>query len=108
MTHSVTIADAALQDLYDIHDYLFEVEGPDRALAIVEQLEKQISTLSVLPARGNIPKELAENGQTSFRELHYKPYRIFYSIYEETVTVLLVADGRRDMQTLLRQRLLKD
>lgn len=106
MIHSVIIADNALQDLYDIHDYLFESEGADRALAIIEQIEQQFETLSAFPHRGNLPKELLETGQTSFRELHYKPYRIFYAIDDNDVTVLLIADGRRDMQTLLRQRLL--
>lgn len=108
MTYAVIIADAALQNLYDIHDYLFEAEGADRALAVVEQIEQQINTLSTLPQQGNLLKELLETVQTSFRELHYKPYRVFYSTGEKTVTVLLVADGRRDMQTLLRQRLLND
>ena len=41
-----------------------------------------------------------------FREIFYKPYRIIYRVEHRTVYVYLIADGRRDMQTLLSRRLL--
>jgi hypothetical protein len=36
-----------------------------------------------------------------------KPYRIIYRIIGEYVYVMLIADGRRDMQALLQRRLLQ-
>ena len=36
----------------------------------------------------------------------FKPYRIVYQVLGETVYVMLIADGRRDMQALLQRRLL--
>jgi toxin ParE1/3/4 len=38
--------------------------------------------------------------------IFFKPYRIIYRVIENNVYVLLIADGRRDMQTLLQRRLL--
>ena len=40
-----------------------------------------------------------------YREIFFKPYRIIYRVMEDNVYVLVIADGRRDMQTLLQRRL---
>ena len=45
-------------------------------------------------------------GIREYREAHFKPYRIVYRVLGEEVYVYLVADGRREMQTLLASRLL--
>ena len=45
-------------------------------------------------------------GNRTFREVHYKPYRILYRVLGRQVTVLIIADGRRDMRALLAKRLL--
>ena len=42
-----------------------------------------------------------------YREIFFKPYRIIYRVMDNTVCVLLIADGRRDRQTLLQRRLLR-
>ena len=42
-----------------------------------------------------------------YREIFFKPYRIIYRVMEDNVHVLVIADGRRDMQTLLQRRLLQ-
>jgi len=39
-------------------------------------------------------------------EILGKPYRIIYRVMAENVYVLVIADGRRDMQALLQRRLL--
>ena len=36
----------------------------------------------------------------------FKPYRVIYRVLGNVVHVFLIADGRRDMQTLLQRRLL--
>ena len=65
-----------------------------------------LSGLATLPNRGNHPRELLELGNRSFREVHFKPYRIVYRVLEREVHVLIVADGRRNMRALLARRLL--
>ncbi|MCY4059988.1 MAG: type II toxin-antitoxin system RelE/ParE family toxin, partial [Gammaproteobacteria bacterium] len=42
-----------------------------------------------------------------YREVFFKPYRNIYRVVEDTVYVFVIADGRRDMQTLLQRRLLQ-
>ncbi|GAB7140297.1 hypothetical protein RsTz2092_02450 [Deferribacterales bacterium RsTz2092] len=41
----------------------------------------------------------------NYREVFYKPY-IIYTVSEMCVYVVLIADGRRGMRTLLEARLL--
>ncbi len=41
-----------------------------------------------------------------FREIFFKPYRIIYQVMGNTAYVMLIVDGRRDLQALLQRRLL--
>lgn len=70
------------------------------------QIEKQCKTLSESPQRGAHPKELLSLGIREYREVFFKPYRIIHRILNDTAYVLLIANGRRDLQTLLERRLL--
>ena len=72
----------------------------------MKQIEKTFSRLSEFPDRGTHPKELLALGIREYREIFFKPYRVIYRVMGKNVYVLLIADGRRDMQTLLQRRLL--
>jgi toxin ParE1/3/4 len=80
------------------------VERADRLFAT---LRRTYLKLRKMPLRGKIPTELFEIGVMEFRELHYKPYRAIYSLESTTVCVHCVLDGRRDIQTILQERLLR-
>ena len=64
-------------------------------------------SLTELPERGVYPRELISLGIRDYREIFFKPYRIIYRILNKTVYAYLIVDGRRDMQTLLQNRLLQ-
>jgi toxin ParE1/3/4 len=109
MPFSVFLTDDALRDLTEIRDYFAgRRDGPERAAAVLDAMEKRVQRLSTHPERGRIPRELRETGLREFREIFFKPYRILYRIVDARIYVLLVADGRRDMQSLLQRRLLRD
>ncbi|MBP6724717.1 MAG: type II toxin-antitoxin system RelE/ParE family toxin, partial [Halioglobus sp.] len=59
------------------------------------------------PQRGAYPKELMAIGLREYREIFFKPYRIIYRVMDKKVYVMVIADGRRDMQALLQRRLLQ-
>lgn len=42
-----------------------------------------------------------------YREVHFKPYRIVCRVSDDAGHVLMIADGRRDMEVLLQRRLLE-
>ena len=46
-------------------------------------------------------------GFESIASFFFRPYRIIYRVIENNVYVLVIADGRRDMQSLLQRRLLQ-
>jgi len=46
-------------------------------------------------------------GLREYLEIYFKPYRIIYWVMSDQVYVMVIADGRRDMQTLLQRRLLQ-
>lgn len=104
--YKVLITEHALLDLDDIAHNITLRDGPARAEQVGRQIEQAYASLSLLPNRGNYPRELLELGNRSFREVHFKPYRIVYRVLGPQVVVLLVADGRRDMHALLARRLL--
>jgi len=63
--------------------------------------------LSESPERGTYPKELLALGIRDYREIFFKPYRVIYQVIGDKAHVLLIVDGRRDMQALLQRRLLE-
>lgn len=103
--YKVIVTEHALLDLDDIAHYITLHDGPERAEQVGRHIERAYSSLSTLPHRGNHPRELLELGNRTFREIHFKPYRIVYRVLEREVVVLIVADGRRDMHALLARRL---
>ena len=106
MAFLVQLTDDAARDLEEICDYIARHDEPGRADYVLEQIEKAFSSLSESPERGNYPAELLDIGIREYREIFSRPYRIIYRVMENNVYVLLIADGRRDMQTLLQRRLL--
>ena len=97
----------AEDDLFDIYAFVAVSDSVEQANRLFAALRRTCMKLRKLPLRGNIPTELFEIGVTEFRELHYKPYRIIYSRELTTVSVHCVLDGRRDIQTILQERLLR-
>jgi toxin ParE1/3/4 len=96
----------AEDDLFDIYAVVAMNDSVEKADRSFEAL-RQTCLLRKVPLRGNIPTELFEIGVTEFRELHCKPCRIIYSLEPTTVYVYCVLDDRRDIQTILQERLLR-
>jgi toxin ParE1/3/4 len=48
---------------------------------------------------------LLKRGNRSYRQILFKPYRILYRVRAGTVFIAVIADGRRDMASLLSRRL---
>jgi len=107
MKYTVKLVEAAELDLHEIHLYVEVNDSPERADDLLNGLEKTILGLARMPERGHYPPELERIGIREYREIHFKPYRIIYAVHGNDVIVHSVLDGRRDMQTLLQQRLLR-
>jgi toxin ParE1/3/4 len=105
--HTVLLTDDAQADLQELYDYIAEHDAPAKADAVLNRLEAVVASLSRFPERGAVTKELRELGIRDYREVYFKPYRLIYRVMAAKVFVYLIVDGRRDMQTLLTQRLVR-
>ena len=105
MPFRVFLTNDAARDLEELYDCIALHDAPRKADYVLDQIEKAFSKLSELPERGAYPKELLTLGIREYRQIFFKPYRIIYRVMEKNVYVLLIVDGRRDMQSLLQRRL---
>jgi toxin ParE1/3/4 len=106
MPFAVLLTDDAAQDFGELYDYIARHDAPGKADYVLNQIEKAFTGLAESPQRGAYPKELLALGIREYREIFFKPYRVIYRVTDNNVYVLLIADGRREMQTLLQWRLL--
>ena len=106
MRYDVQITKGAEADLAEILAFLAEREGSLVAERVLEGLLDAADNLTRFPERGSFPKELLKLGIRDFRQVMFHPYRLIYRIAGNQVFLLLVADGRRDFQSLLERRVL--
>jgi toxin ParE1/3/4 len=105
MRFEVLLTADAEGDLDELYDYIAGHDTPGNAAHVLDRIEEALERLSTFPERGAYPKELLALGIREYRQTFFKPYRMIYRVIEQRVYVYLVADGRRDMQTLLTRRL---
>jgi toxin ParE1/3/4 len=106
MKYEVLLTAGAERDLAAIYEHIADVDGAAAAEHVMEHLLRVSDRISGFPERGTIPKELLALGIREYRQLFFKPYRVIYRILEDRVFIVLIADGRRDMEALLARRLL--
>lgn len=104
----VNILSSAEEDLFEIYQYVYFNDSEEKAEKLHSKLYEKCISLQEYPNRGNVPSELSLLGIDDFLDLNYKPYRIIYQIVEKVVFVHCVLDGRRDMQKLLQERLIRE
>jgi toxin ParE1/3/4 len=102
----VLLTAGAEQDLEALHDYIREFDCIANADHVLDQLMQVVQSLSRFPERGSYPKELVPLGIKEYRQTAFKPYRVIYRVLGKQVVIYLIADGRRDMQSVLARRLL--
>lgn len=106
MRYEVLLTEGAERDLEEIHDYIAEFDSPKRAERVLDRLLALTESLADSPERGSTPKELRSVGIVEFRQVFFKLYRVIYRVIGRRVYIYVIADGRRDMQSLLAHRLL--
>lgn len=100
------ITAGASSDLELLHAYVRSTRSLAQADELLHVLIEKAESLQTFPHRGSIPHELMGLSAGDVRQTLAWPYRIIYRIAGETVYVVIIADGRRDLRTLLQQRLL--
>ncbi len=107
MKYKVYIISDAEEDISSIYKYVAINDSVQKADTLLENIEEKIFNLTELANRGHTPPELERIGIYEYREIHFNPYRIIYQITESDVYVHCILDGRRDLEDLLQERLLR-
>ena len=107
MSYQVFLTDDAAHDLDALYNHIESHDTPEKAEYVLDKIEDAFSSLSENPERGAYPNELLAIGLREYRETYFKPYYIIYRVMTDNVYVMVIADGRRDMQALLQRRLLQ-
>jgi len=106
MSYAVRITSAAWRDLEEICTWITEHDSPTKAEHVLDRLSETAARIGDMPHRGSRPTELPPGTEGEYRQVFFKPYRIIYKFSGGEVTILLIADGRRNLQSLLLRRLL--
>lgn len=107
MKYQVYIIVDAEDDIFGIFRYIARNDSIQRVEIILKSIEDKINGLSESANCGHIPPVLDRIRINEYGEIHYIPYRIIYQIIESDVFVLCMLDGRRDLEDLLQERLLR-
>lgn len=106
MAHEVALTKDAERDLEDIYRYIAEHDSRASADHVLERLLQTTDSLRSTPDRGSPPRELLSLGISEYRQVFFKPYRLIYRVHAQQAVIYVIADSRRDMQSLLARRLL--
>lgn len=107
MKFSVHLVADAEKDIDELYFYVAIHDAAEKAAKLIDNIERTIMSLETLPQRGHYPPELERIGVFDFREVFFKPYRIIYEVVKSDVFIHCVLDGRRELQDLLQQRMLR-
>ena len=105
-TYKTVISRYAEDDLIEILDYYSSINA-EYSLKLMGTLEKRVSELKKYPERGRIVPELEKQNIVEYREIIEGNYRIIFSIQDNTVIIHTVIDGRRNLEELLMNKLMR-
>lgn len=105
-TFQVNWARTAIIDLEAIIEYIAD-DDITTALSILKKLERTAKGLKTMPLRERIVPEIASYGIQIYRELISSPWKIIYRISGRSVSVVSVLDGRRNLEDILFERLVR-
>ena len=103
----VNLTSSAEDDLFETYKYIYFKDSAEVADKIYSGLKEKCFSLQEFQERGHVPKELSLFSINDFQEIIYNSFRIIYQIIDKEVFIHCVIDGRRDIQKLLQERLIR-
>ena len=105
---SVVWTEIAARDVERFAAYLVD-EAPLRAAQVVDRIVSRAESLAFFPERGRVPPELRGIGDRTWREVQEPPWRIIYKVASSRrVEIHAVLDGRRSLEDVLMERILRE
>lgn len=97
---------AAREDLRDIVEYITARGDAANAVRVFDRLVARVESLATSPERGHRPPEFELITEPPLLEIIDRPWRILYGCERGRVVVAAIVDGRRDVEAVLKERLL--
>ena len=95
----------ARDDLNELIDYI-SVANLDYAVKILDAIEENVKKLNMFPNRYRIVPELETCGYLIYREIIVEYWRVIFRIENNFVYIMLVIDGRRNLEDILLKKIL--
>ena len=95
----------AREDVNEIIDYISK-NNMNYAVKILDNIEENVKKLDTFPESYRIVPELEKYGYLMYREIIVEYWRIIYKIENNYVYIMLVIDGRRNLEDLLLKTLI--
>lgn len=106
MSHDfdIIIPAAVKQDIEEIILYYYH-DRREYSYKLFTNIYSKIQSLKKWPEKGKVVAELEKNNITGIREILESYYRIVYRIEKQSVIILTVIDGRRNVEDVLIKKL---
>ena len=105
--YKIDVTGKAEQDMFEIYAYIAKQDSILKAENFYDKLEEICASLEHFPERGHFLSDLKDLSNNTYREIHFKSYRIIYKITDNLVSIYGILDSRRELKHLLMQRLIK-
>ncbi len=97
--YEIRLLKIAEEDFNEIISFI-AAENTSAALAIADQIEKDIELLSRNPMLGRIPRD-KDIKNLGYRYIIVKNYIVFYTIEDRSIFIHRILHGARNFKTLL-------
>jgi len=101
------ILDSAEKDLKELKAYVIKNFSLEVWQNTFGEIKEAIRNLQRFTQAGFIPDEIAKLNLTQYRQVLSGMNRIIYEVRQDSIYVHVIADARRDMNSLLTRRLLR-
>ena len=107
MKLKVFLSPESLDDLFEIYQFIFFNDSKSAAITLTEKLQNKCFELEHFAERGHKIPELTNFNIDEILEVNIGHYRIIYRIVKKEVHIQFILDGRRDIQKILQERLMR-
>jgi len=95
----------AREDINEIIAFISQT-NINYAVKILDKIEDHVKQLVMFPEKYRIVPELERYGYLLYREIIVDYWRIIYKIENNYIYIMLVIDGRRNLEDLLLKKIL--
>jgi len=100
--------EVAERDLRDLRSYILENFSRQQWQETYGLIREAVDTIASFPQAGKVPPELTPLGANQYRQIIAGMNRIIYEIRGNDIFIHIVIDTRKDFQSFLTRRLLRE